>query len=784
MSALDVEELVALAAITCTAGRAPLETVRTVLANVVCYPEEEKYRSVSAASLQKRGLTPECFALLRRIGFKDEQGRMCFRSTPGPEFHEAWSSVEAMLQQKISEESPGQGDDHERDGSRHVEGQSMHSSGGYSHAARMPQNQSESQSQHPGPVVDQLSPSVQPSVQPTADEMSIDFPRTDEVSIDMPALRRSLSDNSQQVLETFESLHDLGDQRDAVGEAARLLLSLAAAVKQGLLSSEQCSELHVLLIGGGIEDVRDIISGIGVCEEMESSPQEYARWDCPVCFTEQDSDGWSCPSHHRFCMECMGHHVEAVPFPRCPQCTYELSEKDFMLLAVPESRIEAFRHAKLCGAVDTLAGSGEHLVRCSQAQCTNVVLVSSTSGRQRFACSECAAPPFCTHCRQSPYHYHAECNTVQPLREQWLAWISGGREEYHGKARTAEESGRRNQALYEAIARHNELEADEQWKAQNCRLCPGCQRPISKIEGCDSMVCGRAYHGGDQQPGCGREFDWGSAAPYVARVERRALPELATQQIRLRGREVFHPFTDCSLCGRQGLPGLRFRCIHCEACDVCSECEPQLGNFHDSDHVFEILFESDMRCPWLPRGTRVRIVRCGNLLPSSLTRNSVTQLEGLFGKVVERRRPPLEGYRVELELGQGTVDVASEHLEPVITSRAAAEELLARTLEEDGEEPLQPQQPAQPAPELGAVNEVPYYDFADDSPLSSESDMPQQPARRRRTQPPRPPRHQPPPPPLNQIRPNFRRLLGQEGAVAHSRRPVQHRPRLTTSPVA
>lgn len=272
------------------------------------------------------------------------------------------------------------------------------------------------------------------------------------------------------------------------------------------------------------------------------------------------------------------------------------------------------------------------------------------------------------------------------------------------------------------------------------------------------MVCGRSYHGGDQQPGCGREFDWSTARKYEVRIERQAPQADVGVLSRLRGRNAFHPFTGCCLCGSQCIAGPRFRCIHCPAYDVCGNCEPKLVDFHQADHVFEIVFESDFRCPWLPRGTRVTVVRCGNKLPQSLTRplaNGV-ELEGQVGKIVARRRPPLEGYSVELDLGQGMVELSAEHLEPIIASRQEAEALLTKTLEQDGEpEPMDSQQQDGTLPsdvegssDEGSESDVPFgrqgpprfapqnpYDFADDSPLSGE-EMPA-PARRH-VRPPRP----------------------------------------------
>lgn len=409
-------------------------------------------------------------------------------------------------------------------------------------------------------------------------------------------------------------------------------------------------------------------------------------WECPICFEQQVGRGWCCPAQHRFCAECMRHHVNAVAFPRCPQvdCGYDLCERDLASLNVDSQRIVAFQSAKLQCAVDTCAFQGEVLVRCPNEACTNA-FVQQGKQRRRYACP-CGTQPFCTACLQ-PYHFHAPCGRVQPLREHWLAWISGGREDYQGRARIATESDRRNGPIRDAMARHSELEFDEQWKAENCRLCPACSRPVSKIAGCDSMVCGQSAHGGDQQPGCGHRFNFASAERYAARVERLELPAMSTEQLRLRGRSAFHAFTACSICKSSSsggsIRGPRFRCIHCEAFDVCIECEPALAYHHDPSHVFEIMFESDVRWVQLPTGTRVRIVRCGDELPRCLTsRGAYQQLEGLYGTVSGLRRPPLQSYLVELEdvAVRGVVALCIEHLEPVLASQDEAQELLARSV--------------------------------------------------------------------------------------------------------
>ncbi len=67
---------------------------------------------------------------------------------------------------------------------------------------------------------------------------------------------------------------------------------------------------------------------------------------------------------------------------------------------------------------------------------------------------------------------------------------------------------------------YNDLLVDEQYKAQNCRLCPKCRRLLDHVAGDDSMICGLNYHGGDVQTGCGKKFDWRKAARYVPIANR------------------------------------------------------------------------------------------------------------------------------------------------------------------------------------------------------------------------------------------------------------------------
>ncbi len=62
---------------------------------------------------------------------------------------------------------------------------------------------------------------------------------------------------------------------------------------------------------------------------------------------------------------------------------------------------------------------------------------------------------------------------------------------------------------------YNELLNDEQYKTKYLCPCPHCKRLVYRIEGSDLVICGLNYCSGDRQSGCGKDFHWRKAAPYV-----------------------------------------------------------------------------------------------------------------------------------------------------------------------------------------------------------------------------------------------------------------------------
>ena len=91
--------------------------------------------------------------------------------------------------------------------------------------------------------------------------------------------------------------------------------------------------------------------------------------------------------------------------------------------------------------------------------------------------------------------------------------------------------------------RYKELMADEKYKEQKCRACPYCGRVVQHMGGCSSMVCGQDYHGGNNQSGCGKNFTWEQAKPYVAATEHtpeEVLRDLQNPQYKLVTHEKIH----------------------------------------------------------------------------------------------------------------------------------------------------------------------------------------------------------------------------------------------------
>jgi hypothetical protein len=158
--------------------------------------------------------------------------------------------------------------------------------------------------------------------------------------------------------------------------------------------------------------------------------------------------------------------------------------------------------------------------------------------------------------------------------------------------------------LEEAEARKREFAEMETWKARNCKCCPHCRRVINKVDGCDAMVCGRNYHGGDAQDGCGKDFHWSAAPPYTPQTADH-IPKVKVEDLgpgpaaRQKMWWECEPglYLRCAMC-KDAIEGPLFLCIDCYACCACLRCANGLGSAaggqHQADsHVFSIKWKMD-----------------------------------------------------------------------------------------------------------------------------------------------------------------------------------------------
>lgn len=361
------------------------------------------------------------------------------------------------------------------------------------------------------------------------------------------------------------------------------------------------------------------------------------EFECSICFCDYSIDRMftlDCVEVHRFCLDCISHMIEislndGQP-PYCPAgkiCGYQLSEyeiRDVCNLKFEGDRrlLNRYRKIQLKIGLEKL----KDVIACPVKGCNNFIHISenvnlihpssssspsssaspwtdirsslansgqigygslmsgNSIGRKAVLCQECRFF-FCSECKEA-YHYgNIKCEEVKLLDLRWHTWKDEMRSQYHSKQLKKAIASRK----VELMKRIEEFQQDEKWKQAHLRLCPQCNRPIEKTEGCDSMICGRNYHGGDVQDGCGASFSWVSALPYQAKLDLSAFRTVDVRKVDNadvnRSKESHH--VKCSLCCND-ICGYRFTCIHCERFSVCEACEGEVDSKHWKGHVFSI----------------------------------------------------------------------------------------------------------------------------------------------------------------------------------------------------
>ena len=340
-------------------------------------------------------------------------------------------------------------------------------------------------------------------------------------------------------------------------------------------------------------------------------------FDCGICFCEYTMDEMytvDCPASHRFCFECIRRmitmNVRESAAPVCPDadCGHALSELEVTQVMTEDENgaaiIQRYKDQTLQRGITSIEGA----IPCPTPDCTGYEIASTPGIKERVTCSVCRAT-FCSLCKNT-YHYNVDCEQIPGLERTWMEWLTVGRGQYLEELSAAdaafeEQLNEFNEVreahereVQAALARLRENEEDEAWKAANCRRCPSCDRVVNKVAGCDSMVCGRNYHGGDQQNGCGASFNWQNANPYVAasashiQVEPDLDVEAPEHSIRTEHFLIEGVRLRCDLC-QQDIFGPSFKCVACPAFTVCLRCQPRVvaDTSPHSGHVFDVIMD-------------------------------------------------------------------------------------------------------------------------------------------------------------------------------------------------
>lgn len=327
--------------------------------------------------------------------------------------------------------------------------------------------------------------------------------------------------------------------------------------------------------------------------------------DCLICLAPMTADEaftFQCPSQHTFCMNCLKEHIHIAVkgngIIHCPgvECPYEITLQEVDQISKTDA--ESYNRILL---MRLLQQKGFVQCRC------NRYFEVFTEEEGGFLQCLCHCPKcgfdFCNICRD-PYHYDVTCEEFLSLRHIWYAWLEKGRQEYEEqqKAKTQDLNKKQNE-FKQALKAHQEnreialrnfeiLKADEEHKARTCKRCPYCRRVVERIDGCDSMVCGENYHGGDVQQGCGKGFQWDKAPPYEAEIPSQPKINEFLAKAPQQAQDYRHD-ESCDGCGEE-IVGLRFSCLHCPSFNLCASCE-RVGTQpeHPKEHVFRIFTSED-----------------------------------------------------------------------------------------------------------------------------------------------------------------------------------------------
>merc|ERR1719210_2706710 len=97
------------------------------------------------------------------------------------------------------------------------------------------------------------------------------------------------------------------------------------------------------------------------CNQQLLVPKSAMQLPCPICFDTLEAGKTVevlCGDRHKFCKDCLAHHIAVTAFPQCPQvaCSYELTEADIFAACGQGEQLDAHRESLLQRAILGLQG--------------------------------------------------------------------------------------------------------------------------------------------------------------------------------------------------------------------------------------------------------------------------------------------------------------------------------------------------------------------------------------------------------------------------------------------
>jgi hypothetical protein len=349
---------------------------------------------------------------------------------------------------------------------------------------------------------------------------------------------------------------------------------------------------------------------------------------CGICMVNDTSRAPKlCQFNHSCCEECMPRHIEVElrdkgVLPQCPfanQCGHVLTKAQVEDFVDSRDNKDEIMNTFQKLAQD-LSLANIPAFQCEGETCEDWIIPSKPGQSQLVACPTCKIR-FCSLCKRKPHHFRVSCEEAPAADAAWHEWLGSGRDQYLQRLaayaatvsdpeihklleqldsdKAGEVKAEQAKMLAQAEERKREFDEMEAWKAANCKCCPSCSRPIFKVDGCDAMVCGRNYHGGDVQNGCGHSFGWSSAPAYrPTRADHvtATIPKMGAdyQGHRMLWEKEPGIFLNCAMC-KEMIRGPLFLCIDCLACCACLRCANGMGSaaggqHRPESHVFSILW--------------------------------------------------------------------------------------------------------------------------------------------------------------------------------------------------